>query len=63
MIRAPSRRIVSLIRFRKEKQRRSAPAIDVIHVVANGGTESGMHAKIITSVDQQSVTHKRQMLA
>ena len=31
--------------------------------MANGGTESGMHAKMITSVDQQKVTHIRQILA
>lgn len=60
---APSRRIDSLMRFQKENKRSRAPAIEVIHVVANGGTESGIQAKIITSVDQQSVTHRRQMLA
>ena len=39
------------------------PTSDVMHVVAKGDTESGMHAKRITSVDQQKVTQRRQMLA
>ena len=53
----------SRIRLRKHKARSKAPTKEVRHVVANGGTESGIHAKIITSVDQQSVTNIRQMFA
>ena len=51
------------MRLKKHNPRSIAPAIDVRHVVAKGGTVSGIHAKIITSVDQQRVTHIRQMLA
>ena len=40
-----------------------APMNAEMHVVANDETLSGMAAKMIVSVDQQSVTHRRHRFA
>lgn len=51
------------MRLKKQSDISNAPTREVMHVVANGGTEPGMHAKMMTSVDQHRVTHIRQMFA
>ena len=52
-----------MILLKKHRARRMEPAAEVMHVVANGDTISGIQANIMTSVDQQRVTHNRHRFA
>ena len=59
----PARFISAAIRLKKQAASIAAAIAEVINEVANGSTSSGIHAKMITSVDQQSVTQIKHRFA